>query len=196
MFSFFPLEIILVTTHLTSDLLSSFLDLFQPPFSAVSLSWYHLKVNEADLLPGENTVWTFYTLWLRTIHFQCLCPVSVSGVVSCPGFSLVTLIKIIALAFEKSNICRDLLWLPPFIYFALMELVVGCGASVFRRLQVIVAPVIVIGVMDFSQPNFLIWNANFSHSDLFFIYQTFNETMKLSSHECGQDYSWCKICSL
>lgn len=109
MFSFFPLELVLVTTHLTSDLLSSFLDLFQPLFSAVSLSRYHLKVNEADLLPGENTVWTFYTLSLMTILFQCLWPISVSGVVSCSSFSLVMLIKIIALAFEKSNIFRDLL---------------------------------------------------------------------------------------
>lgn len=113
MFSFFPLEIILVTTHLTSGFLSSFLDFFQPLFSAVSLSWYHLKVNEADLLPGENTVWTFYTLWLMTILFQCLWPISVSGVVSCSGFSLVMLIKIIVLAFEyltySETFCDSLL---------------------------------------------------------------------------------------
>lgn len=120
MFSFFPLEIILVTTHLTSDFLSSFLDWSQPLFSAVSPSWYHLKVDEADLLPGEDTVCTFYTLQLMTILLRCLGPVSLSGVVSHSGFSLVMLIRIIVLAFKKSNILRDLLWLPPFIYFAVL----------------------------------------------------------------------------
>lgn len=106
---FFPLEIIAVTTHLTSDLLSSFLELFQPLFSAVSLSCHHLKVNEADCLLGENA--------LRGLpsreNQDCPFPVfrAYLSFRSCElfGFPLVTLIKMIRLVFENYKIFRDFL---------------------------------------------------------------------------------------
>lgn len=83
---FSPLEIVPVTTYLTSDPLSSFLELFQALFSAVSLSCRHLKVNEADLLLVKNALWTFYCLEMRTVLFLCLWHTSLSGVVSLLSF--------------------------------------------------------------------------------------------------------------
>lgn len=93
MFFFFPLEIIPVTTHLTSDPLPSFLELLQPPFSSVSLSCHHIKVNEADLLLGENTPCGLHSSGVMTGLFLYLWHTLVLGAVSCSGFSLVILIK-------------------------------------------------------------------------------------------------------
>lgn len=98
---FFPLEIIPVTTHLTSDSLPSFLELFQPPFSAVSLSCHHIKVNEADLLLGENTPCGLHSSGVMTGLFLYLWHTLVLGAVSCSGFSFVILIKKAKLAVKN-----------------------------------------------------------------------------------------------
>ena len=78
----FPLEIVPVTTHLTSGPLSSFLELFQLLFSAVCLSRHHLKVNEADFLWVRNALWTSYRLGMRTVLFLWLWQTSFAGAVS------------------------------------------------------------------------------------------------------------------
>lgn len=130
MFSFF--RDILATTHLISDL-SSFLDLFQPFFllsPSVGITWRLMRqtFSQVRILCG-----LFIPCDSWPSFFSC--PTPFSGVVSCSGFSLVTLIKIIVLAFEKSNIFRDLLWLLLLFILLLYSNGIGGGLCVLACVQ-------------------------------------------------------------
>ena len=53
-------------------LVSSLFELVPPLFSAISLSCHRLKVNEADLLPGENSLWGRSIAWESWLSFFCV----------------------------------------------------------------------------------------------------------------------------